>query len=185
MKSPKLSHRAKQKLYEVNEKGKITGRIIARKIAHSGEGIKHLAIGVLVFTANNEIVLHKRLNTKVGGGTIDYPVTHVLEGETAEEAAFRCLKNEYGIKEKIALIKLFGFSYEKVYGDGTCENEYLIIYRANYNGKIIPNLKEMEKDIFRVKFNELLRDIKENPYKYSVWFQRTIDHLNTKELLKD
>ena len=180
MENLKLSDRANQMLYVVDKKGKKTGRIVDRKTAHTGTGIKHLAVGILVFARNNEILLHKRIATKIGGGTIDYPVTHVLEGETAEEAALRCLEYEYGISEKTPLKKLCAFSYECVYEDGTCENEYLIVYRADYDGKIIPNPKEMEPRIIKIRFNELLHDIKKNPEKYSAWFQYTADNLETK-----
>lgn len=182
MENPKLSDRASQRLYVVDQKGEKTGKIVDRRTAHTAPGVKHLAVGVLVFSANNDIILHKRIKTKVGGDTIDYPVSHVLEGETVEEACWRCLEHEYGINGKIPLTPLCAFPYEHVYDDGTCENEYLIIFQVRYNGHIVSNPREME-ELISIPFDELVRDIKAHPGRYAIWFQYTIPHVEAKRHL--
>ena len=173
----KLADRAKQKLYAVDDKGNLTGKIVDRWKAHTAPGIKHLAIGILVFDKNNKLVLHKRIHTKVGGDTIDYPVSHPLQDETVEQACWRCLEHEYGIKEKLPLKKLFSFSYNYNYDDGTCENEYLLVFGANYSGMVIPNPKEMSENLILISIKDLVKDVEKNPQKYSVWFWDTAKHL--------
>lgn len=174
---PKLIDRAQQKLFIVDDEGQRTGEIVERWKAHTAPGVRHLAVGILVYNKNNEIILHKRLNTKVGGNTIDYPVSHVLQGETIEEACWRCLKHEYGIEERLPLTELFGFPYNYNYDDGTCENEYLLVFKIVYGGNIIPNTSEMEKDLITTSLHALIEDGEKNPDKYSIWFLHTFLHL--------
>ena len=188
MQNIRLSDMAKQKLLVVDKHGKHNGEIVERWKAHTAPGVKHLAVGVLVFNKNNELVLHRRIGTKVGGNTIDYPVTHILEGENPLQACYRCLEHEYGIKEKISLKKLFGFAYEHVYRDGTCENEYLLIFSAKHGGKISPNPREMAGNVFPMSVKGLVSDIEKNKQKYSVWFWDTVKNFKEtsdgKKLLK-
>ncbi len=174
MENIKLSDRAKQRLLVVDAQGSQKGEIVERWKAHTAPGTRHLAIGVLVFDKNNKLILHKRIKTKVGGNTIDYPVTHVLEGESPEQSCYRCLEHEYGIREKILLKTLFGFPYEYIYEDGTCENEYLLIFSAKYDGKIVPNKKEMVGKPILTTMKKLAADIEKHPEKYSVWFWDTV-----------
>ncbi|HLC93227.1 MAG TPA: NUDIX domain-containing protein [archaeon] len=162
-----------QKLIRVDSSGAETGSVIDRKSAHTTPGLKHLAIQVLVFNSKKELVLHERPLKKVGGGVLDAPTTHVLSGETKEQAALRCLKNEYGIPSAEVKI-LSGYSYEKDYGDGSCENEYCIAAFASYSGKIIPD-KEHAHKIVNVSAKKVLQELESGSSKYPVWFKETIE----------
>lgn len=175
MLNKKLLDRAEQSMIAVDSNGKPTGEIVKRAVAHSSPGVKHLAFLVFVINDKNEFVLHKRQSTKIGGNTIDSPVSHVLNGETLEQAVQRCLKNEYCIKQKLLLLNLGGFSYEKDYGDGTCENEYCLVLVVEYTGKILPNPKEIEGKPIFLPVKKAIVDARENPKKYSVWFGPAIE----------
>ena len=98
-----LEDKPSQEMILVNSEGKETGSIMDRKTCHTTPGIKHLAIQILLFNANNELILHERPLKKVGGGVLDSPTTHVLNGETPESAARRCLLDEYGVSEEIPI----------------------------------------------------------------------------------
>ena len=175
MDNPKLADRANQRMIVVDDGGNPTGQITERWKAHSAPGVRHLAVGILVFNGKNELILHKRINTKVGGDTIDYPVTHVLDGETPEESCYRCLQHEYGIRERLPLKRLFAFPYNFNYSDGTCENEYLLVFSLRYDGAIEPNPGEMAGELITIPVEDLIRDAESNKEKYSVWFLHTID----------
>jgi len=185
MKNIKLSGSAYQKLIVVDARGNQSGEIVERWKAHTAPGVKHLAVGILVFNEKNELVLHNRIDSKVGGNTIDYPVTHVLEGETPEESCYRCLEHEYGISSKPHLKQLFAFSYEHLYNDRTCENEFLLIFSTKFNGEIAPNQKEMVGQTFNVPLKRLVKGIEKNKEKYSVWFWDTVKHLKETEEAKN
>lgn len=162
-----------QKLICVDASGKETGRIVDRKTAHTAPGVKHLAIQILLFNSKKELILQERQITKVGGGTLDVPTTHVLLGEKPIESAARCLENEYGIKETPDIKVLDGFSYRNEYHDGTCENEYCLAAFAVYDGPIMPNKREVER-IVRLPMPEVMRELITRPENFTVWLKETV-----------
>ncbi len=159
-----------QELILVGNDGKETGRTTDRRSAHTSPGLKHLAIQVLVFNSKNELILHERPLKKVGGGTLDAPTTHILSGETKEVAALRCLRNEYGIAGAKVEI-LGGFSYEKDYGDGSCENEFCLAAFCVYGGGIKEDKGHTDK-IVKIPAKKVLAEI--GSEKYPVWFGETV-----------
>ncbi|VVB98724.1 Isopentenyl-diphosphate Delta-isomerase [uncultured archaeon] len=163
-----------QKLIAVDSRGRQKGTLVSRFEAHVSPGIKHLAIQILLFGDNNEIILHERPMHKVGGGVLDAPTTHVLHGETPEKAALRCLRDEYGITKRVELKVLEGFSYEKDYGDGSCENEYCLAAFAAYGGPIMPN-NDHALSIISMPAKEFLEGLSSEPDKYPIWLHRTVN----------
>ena len=173
----KLLDNPEQQLLCVDLNGRQNGKIVDRKSAHSNPGIKHLAIQVLVFTPKNDLVLHERPMKKVGGGVLDAPTTHVLKGETSEQAALRCLKNEYGIlAQKVSVSILSGFSYEKDYGDGSCENEFCLAAFCTFSGKIVPS-KEHAGKIETIPAKKVLNALEAKNWElhYPIWFKETVE----------
>jgi len=184
----KLLDRAEQKMRVTDAEGNETGEIARRADAHATPGIKHLAFLVFVVNEKNEFVLHKRIAKKVGANAIDSPVSHVLEGETVEQAVHRALKHEYGIEEKLPVLNLGGFSYEQDYGDGTCENEYCLCLVVSYAGELKPNPEEIEGKLILIPTKEAIEDAKKNREKYEVWFHPAIEifekHLEAKKFIE-
>ncbi len=163
-----------QQLICVDSKGKELGKVVDRKSAHTAPGIKHLAIQVLVFNSKNELILHERPRQKVGGGVFDAPTTHILDGETKEAAALRCMKDEYGISGKVDVKVLGGFSYEKDYGDGSCENEFCLAAYATYDGEIVPNNEHAGK-ILNVPAKKVSKELSSGSAQYPVWLKGTLE----------
>jgi isopentenyl-diphosphate delta-isomerase len=176
-----LQDNPKQRLVCVDTSGRETGMTIDRKTGHATPGIKHLAIQVLVFNSRKELILHKRPHNKVGGGVLDAPTTHVLFEEKPADAALRCLKDEYGITEKIRLTILGGYSYEKDYGDGSCENEFCISAFAIYDGKISPNKAQMTK-LVNIPAKKVSGELRSDPDVYSPWFKETVNTVKADRL---
>ena len=175
MVNEKLLDRAEQKMQVTDADGNLTGEIVRRVDAHKSPGIKHLAFLVFVINDKNEFVLHRRIGKKIGGNTIDSPVSHVLEGETLEEAVHRCLKHEYGIEEKLPVTNMGGFSYEKDYGDGTCENEYCLSLFVEYTGPLKPNPEEIDGELIFIPVKQAIEDAKQDREKFAVWFYPAIE----------
>lgn len=168
-----LQDKPTQKLICVDNNGKATGKIIDRKSAHSTPGVKHLAIQILVFNSKKELVLHERPNKKVGGGVLDAPTTHILEGEKPTDAALRCLKNEYGITDKPPIQILEGYTYDRDYGDGSCENEFCLAAFTRYSGKITPNKEEVIRMV-NINAEQVAKEIELDSNHYPVWFGKTV-----------
>ncbi|MDE1865363.1 MAG: NUDIX domain-containing protein [Candidatus Micrarchaeota archaeon] len=162
-----------QRLICVDHDGRETGRVVDRRSAHTAPGVKHLAVQILVLNSKGEIILHERPMTKVGGGVLDAPTTHVMAGETHMEAAVRCLKNEYGIAGRHRITILGGFSYEKDYGDGSCENEFCLAAYVVYDGIITPNGKEVPR-VVRLPCPEFIQELISGPENFPPWLKDTV-----------
>lgn len=180
----KLEDRAGQKMRLCDDKGNETGEIADRKSCHTTPGKKHVAFLVFVIKDKKEFALHKRIASKVGDSLLDSPVSHVLAEETLEEAVYRCLKHEYGIEEKLAVENHGGFSYEKDYGDGSCENEYCLVLSVDYNGVLTPNPEEISGPIILIGVLESVKALKEHPERFEVWFNHAVPIFESSEKAK-
>lgn len=166
----KLADRAKQKMRLCNDTGIESGEIGERWECHKSPGKKHVAFLVFVINDKNEFALHKRIASKIGDNQIDSPVSHVLAEESVKQAVHRCLKHEYAMKEQLPVQNYGGFSYEKDYGDGTCENEYCLVLSVEYSGSITPNPQEIEGSIIQMPVKQAVSESKSNPDKFEIWF---------------
>lgn len=161
-----------QIILAVDEEGKFNGEYIPKMVGHTGEGKRHLAISVLIYNSKGEVLIQKRKH-KVFDDIWDVTgATHPLhkrngKDETIEEATWRCLLVEYGIKEKVPLKNLDFFNYFAKYGE-YCENEYCSIMVGEYNGPLNMN-PEVGYSYKWVSEKEFLKDIEKNPKKYSPW----------------
>lgn len=162
----------KQTILVVDDKGNFTGEYVEKEVAHTGAGKHHKAISVIIFNSKGEILLQHRKH-KVHNDIWDVTgSTHHLhkkngQDETDEEATYRCLKREWGIKEKIPLKALGGVNYFAPYGD-FCENEYDIFLIGKYNGPIFPS-KDVSYNYKWMKKTDFLKDINKNPKNYAPW----------------
>lgn len=146
---------------------------IPKKIGHKGQGRRHLAITVLVYNSSGQVLLQRRKH-QVFDNIWDFTAsTHPLhkengQDENFEQATLRALKNEYDI-ENISLKRLGEFNYfAKI--EELCENEHDYLLTAEYNGdvKLNPSVAYEYKWMNK---QELLKDMEENPGKYSTWSQ--------------
>lgn len=144
---------------------------IPKEAGHTGQGIRHLAITVLLYNSKNQVLLQKRKH-KVFDNIWDFTAsTHPLhkqngQDETLEEATLRSLKDEYNI-ENITLTKVGEFNYFAKIGE-LCENEHCAMMVGQYDGavKMDPNVgyeyKWVEKESF-------LNDVGADPQNYAPW----------------
>lgn len=157
-----------------DDQGKFSGEYIPKEVGHTGLGKRHLAITVLLQNKQGEVLLQKRKH-KVFNDIWDLTgATHPLHlenghDETFEEATLRCLKREYEIEEgEVSNLRNLGaFNYFAQDGE-KCENEHCAILVGEYDGEVKLNpevgygYKWMEKQDF-------LKDIAQNPEKYTAW----------------
>lgn len=164
-----------------DDKGNPTGEYIPKEEGHSGEGRKHLAICVLLENSKGEVLLQRRKHKifdniwDVTGATNNLHING--KDESFIDAAKRCLKEEYGI-EGVEL-KVFGkFNYFVQYGE-LCENEHCAILVGKYDGELDVNLE----DAYEVKWvnkKEFLKDLEQNPDKYTPWCKEAVKILKEK-----
>lgn len=160
-----------QIILAVDDDGKFL-KYIPKEIGHKGEGKRHLAITVLIQNSKGQVLLQRRKH-KVFDNIWDFTASthplHKADGsdESLEEATLRALESEWGMKEIKNLRVLGGFNYfAKI--NGLCENEYDNLLMGEYDGEV----KMDENTGYEYKWmdkGELLKDIEENPSKYTPW----------------
>lgn len=146
---------------------------IPKEVGHTGEGRRHLAITVLLYNNKDKVLLQRRKH-KIFNNIWDFTAsTHPLHNndgsdETLEQATLRALKIEYDI-ENISLKRIGEFNYFAKIGK-LCENEHDHLLTGEYNGEVKLNPK-IAYEFKWVGKLELLKDMEENPQKYSAWAQ--------------
>lgn len=161
-----------QIILAVDEKGQFL-EYIPKSVGHTGEGKRHLAITVLLYNKDGQVLLQKRKH-KVFDNIWDFTAsTHPLHkqddtDENVKEATLRSLKDEYNITLPIEDIKVIGsFNYFAKYGE-YCENEHDVFLMGQYDGEVKLN-PEVGYEYKWIDKSEFLKDAKQHPQKYSVW----------------
>ncbi|EKD90795.1 MAG: hypothetical protein ACD_30C00090G0016 [uncultured bacterium] len=160
-----------QIILAVDDNGKFRGEYIPKWEGHTGSGKRHLAITVLIYNSKGEVLLQKRKH-KVFDDIWDLTgATHPLHtkdgDETVEEATWRCLEREYGIKEKVKLKNLGFFNYFAKYGS-LCENEHCAMVIGEYNGNLNLN-EEVGYGYKWMDKNKFLKEVKKNSCEFTEW----------------
>jgi len=145
---------------------------IPKEVGHTGKGKRHIAIAVLLYNNKGEVLLQKRKHKifddiwDVTGAT--HPL-HKKDGtdETTEEATWRCLEVEYGIKKQIPLKNYGFFNYYAEYCK-LCENEHCAMLVGEYNDEFNLNSK-VGYGYKWIDKEEFLKEIGEPPQNYSPW----------------
>lgn len=158
-----------------DDQGNFTGEYESKIVCHTGEGKHHLAITVFIYNSKGETLIHRRKHLVFDDIWDNTGSTHQLHladhDETDEEATLRCLKVEWGITN-VDLQNLGGFNYFEKYHD-LCENEFCKLLIGKYDGDIIMN-PETAYEYKWVNKQEFLKDLEENPKKYTPWCKTAI-----------
>lgn len=157
---------------------------IPKSVGHTGEGKRHLAISVLIYNSKGQVLLQKRKHQVFDNIWDITGATHPLHredgtDESLEEATWRCLQREYGIKDRIPLKNLGFFNYfapyHTVQGE-YCENEHCAILIGEYNGEVTLNPNAGYEYVWIDK-KDFLADFENNPKKYAPWVSGGVDIL--------
>lgn len=147
---------------------------IAEKMEVHRKGKLHRAFSIIIFNSKGEMLIQQRAKTKYhsGGLWANACCSHPLKGENTEKAAHRRLKEEMGFDCRLK--EVTSFIYKVEFDNGLTENEFDHIFVGFYNGGIKPNRNEV--DDFRFSdTDELKKDIKLHPEKYTPWFRIIIE----------
>lgn len=131
----------------------------------------HRAVSVVIFDGKKKkMLLQKRASTKPTwpGFWSNTCCTHPLPGEEYKTAAERRLREEMGFS--VPLKEIFRFTYSAKYDRTWGENEYDVVFRGEYSGKVEINPEEAD-DYKWISITQLKRDIESNSGKYTPWFK--------------
>lgn len=134
----------------------------------------HRAFSIFIFSGR-KMLLQKRADRKYhcGGLWSNTCCSHPRSGETVEDAAHRRLKEEMGFDCKLRAKE--PFIYKAEFDNGLTEHELDHIVIGDYNGEEIePDPREVG-DWKWIELEEVKKDVKENPGKYTPWFRIALD----------
>lgn len=147
-----------------NEKGS------GEKIEVHRKGELHRAFSIVIFNAEGKMLIQKRAKGKYhsAGRWSNACCGHPRPGENIEKAAHRRLREELGFD--CELREIFQFVYKAQLDEGIMEYEYDHIFIGTHNGKMEPDLGEVE-DLTWIGMETLTTEIKRTPEKYTPWFE--------------
>ncbi len=162
----------KEEVVLVDSNDKETG--FEEKLKTHKEGKLHRAFSIFVFNSKGELLLQKRAETKYhcGGLWTNTCCSHPRPGELLKEAVHRRLKQEMGFD--CLLNEVFSFSYKVKFENNLVENEFDHVFSGKFDGEPKPNPEEASAFKW-VGVEELKKDIKKNPGKYTYWLRIAID----------
>jgi isopentenyl-diphosphate delta-isomerase len=157
-----------EKVVLVDENDREIG--IEDKIKAHKEGKLHRAFSIFIFNSKGEMLLQKRAKNKYhsGGLWTNACCSHPRPNESLENAVHRRLKEEMGFD--CQLNKAFHFIYKVNFENGLKEYEFDHVFIGVYDGKVNPNLDEVE-DFKWVDIDTLIKDVQCNGDKYTYWFK--------------
>ncbi|OGG15159.1 hypothetical protein A2773_04695 [Candidatus Gottesmanbacteria bacterium RIFCSPHIGHO2_01_FULL_39_10] len=161
-----------QILITTDENGKPIGQA-TRNDCHKGSGKTHLAFVAFLFDGEGNIYIQKRSQQKsLWDGHWDVSiVSHVLPGETVQQAAQRRGMEELGVDTEFQ--DLGGFFYFAQY-NGNCENEYCHVLIGKSVEEVIHNPVEIE-EIKKIKLEDLKKEVKNKKDKFTPWLKIALE----------
>ena len=139
----------------------------------------HRAISIVIFNKDkSEMLITKR---SINKPTWPYfwsnaVCSHPYPDESYQKAAERRLYEELGFKT--SLKEVFNFIYKGVRDNGVWgEHELDHVFVGQYEGKIIADPLEVAGYEW-IKIEELKKDLKTNPKKYTPWFKIILEKLD-------
>lgn len=157
----------------VDEKDNEIG--VKEKMAAHVEGKLHRCFSIFIFNSKGQLLLQKRAKGKYhsGGLWTNTCCSHPRPNKNLKEEAEKRLKEEMGIE--CDLKEIFSFIYKAKVGN-LIEHEFDHVFLGKFDGKPQPDEKEAE-DWKWIEPEELRKDIKENPEKYTYWFKLILDRV--------
>jgi isopentenyl-diphosphate delta-isomerase len=156
----------------VNENDEEIGTI--PKLEAHEKGLLHRAFSVFIFNTQGELLLQQRASDKYHSAGLwsNTCCSHPKALEPTFLAANRRLKEEMGIETELDF--LHSFIYNEQLENGLIEHEFDHIFYGISDE--LPQInKEEVADYKYVNTTDLLKDIKSNREKYSIWFRISIE----------
>jgi isopentenyl-diphosphate Delta-isomerase len=133
-------------------------------------GCLHRALSIILHDGTGRILLQKRARTKYHSASLwtNTCCSHPRPGEEVLDAATRRLKEEMGIA--CSLTPAFTIQYAAIVSNGLFENEFVHVFKGQFNGLPMPNPTEVAD--WRWENTDILaQDIAANGDLYTPWFR--------------
>lgn len=151
----------------VDEEDKEIG--IEKKLTvHSKSTPLHRAFSLFLFNSAKELLLQQRAEDKKTWPLVwsNSCCGHPLPDESYESAVIRRTRYELGVKlTAVEKISDYRYCFSR---DDVMENEICPVFVAFYDGRVVPNPKEVQA-VKWVKWEDWLEETAKHPNRYSPW----------------
>lgn len=153
-----------------------------REKCHQGDGIVHLAFLAFILDKDSKVILTKRSKHKsLWAGFWDASfVSHILQGETVQQACARRVKEELGIT--VNGFSVLGGFYYSARQEDQAENEYCHVLIGKTKGQADPNPLEID-DIKSKSVAELKQEVEKKPDRYTPWLKIALEKFDISSFL--
>lgn len=150
------------------------------KLRAHERGVLHRAFSVFLLNRCGEILLQRRADGKYHGAGLwsNSACGHPRPGENTPAAARRRLEEEMGIDAQLE--HLFSFTYRAEMGSGLTEHEIDHVFRGHVDVDPEPDPAEVA-DWRWVSPEEILREMRTAPERYTPWFAEALAGLLERE----
>lgn len=151
----------------VDEQDVLTGTM--EKMEAHKKAILHRAFSVFVFNGREEMLLQQRAFAKYhsGGLWTNSCCSHPRPGEDTQAAAARRLREEMGFETPLK--KIFDFVYKADFANGLTEHEFDHVFVGYYDGKIVPDNREVYDFTF-MSMPGIEEALLKDPERFTAWF---------------
>ena len=142
----------------------------AGKLEAHERGALHRAVSVFAFDREGQLLLQRRAREKYHSGGLwsNSACTHPRRGESLEDAARRCVREELGV-ECAELTRRFSFIYRAQVSPSLVEHELDHVFVATVDDA--PSPDESEVEAWRlVDVREVALEAAASPSTFSAWF---------------
>jgi isopentenyl-diphosphate delta-isomerase len=158
----------------VDEQDREVGR--AEKMDAHRRGLRHRAVSVFLFNSRGDMLLQRRAESKYHSPGLwsNACCSHPRPAESADAAAHRRLREELGIDA--TLRHALTFTYREPVTDELTEHEVDHVYVGTSDATPAPDPSEVDRCRW-VAVSELLRDLRDRPAAYTVWFRIVLERV--------
>lgn len=159
----------------VDEKDNETGKL--GKLEAHRKALLHRALSVFIINSAGEWILQRRALNKYhsNGLWTNTCCSHPYPGETCPEAAKRRLLEEMGMHSELK--EIFHFTYKEKLDNDLWEHELDHVFIGTTDDLPVVNQLEV-MDWRAVSFDEIEREINDNPATFTAWFRHIYRQVN-------
>jgi isopentenyl-diphosphate delta-isomerase len=141
----------------------------SRAACHAGDGLLHRAVFLVLADSDGRLLLQRRRSALWDGrwdfAGATHPLATKLGDESDDEAAARCLRDEWGVDA--ALTARFAFVYHARDG-ARSEREYCVVYTGVVGSDLAPSAEHAYAHEWEV-WSTLARRMDDDPDAFTPW----------------
>lgn len=147
------------------------------KLEAHQRGALHRAVSVFAFDADKQLLIQRRAPGKYHSGGLwsNSACTHPRRGESLEDAARRCMREELGL-ECESIKRCESFVYRAQVSPALEEHELDHVFLARVSGNPAPNASEVQAWRF-VALPAVRDEVARNTAHFTAWFALALDVL--------